>query len=309
MYPQREVCLWLNHGMQKARHQNQQLPEIERARCVVRLDRIRFVVPRIGLSWKRKVPDVPGFKVLKDFRVPRRGAMETYRRVRSLENPKTGTKISVQYKRAHGYLKAHRVTVVGCDATGILWPDLKAIGDAFANFAIRMIEVAFDFAPSSGVNQDFALKHAIFGKSRPRHNPEHPGTLHFGTRRSDKFVRCYWKEQVASYRIELELHGRWLPDTDCLLYQLVVGPKDFRFVNFDWHAVDRHLHGKGVRWKQIAAGSRLHSNSIHELLRYLRSVRVNNLDQFLRTSEKDTLIRDAFELWRNSLSPSERNRT
>jgi hypothetical protein len=172
-----------------------------------------------------------------------------------------------------------------------------------------MAEVAFDFAPHSGIDQEFVLKHAMFGKSRPAHNPKHPDTLHYGTRRSAKFVRCYWKVQVGAYRIELEMHSPWqVPESDCLLYLLTVGPKDFRFVDFDWHALNSHLRAKGVRGKQIAAGSRLQSNSIHQLLRYLRSVHVNNLDKFLHTSEKDALIRDAFEEWRNSLSPSVRNR-
>jgi hypothetical protein len=277
--------------------------------CTVKLDRIRFVVPFDGLSWNRRLPNVPGFKVLKDSFVHPQGKVVTYRRVRSLENSKTGTKIYIQHQRAHGYLKPLRVTVVGCDATGILWPDLKAIGDAFASFKIRMAEVAFDFAPDSGVNREFVLKHATFGKSRPAHNTKHPDTLHYGTRRSAKFVRCYWKDQVGSYRIELEMHSPLhVPESDCLLYLLTVRPKDFRFVDFDWDALDSHLRKKSVRGKQIAAGSRLHSDSIHQLLRYLRASHVNNLDQFLRTSEKDALIRDAFEVWRNSLSPSVRNR-
>jgi hypothetical protein len=295
--------------MQKASHQHQEPRQDEQRLCVVRLDRIRFVVPFLGFSWKRRVPSVPGFKVMKDFEVRPRGKAETYRRVRTLENPKTGTKLFVQYKRAHGYLKPFRVTVVACDTTGILWPDLKAIGDAFADFKIRMAEVAFDFAPNSGVNQDFVQKHAIFGKSRPAHNPKYPDTLHYGTRRSAKFVRCYWKKEIRAYRVELELHSELkVPESDCLLYQLTVKPDDFRFVNFDWRTLDRHLRGKGVRGKTIAAGSRLHSDSIHKLLRYLRSAHINNLDQFLGTSEKDPLIRDAIKAWKESLSPRARNR-
>src|ERR1700683_3069507 len=197
MQRQRDFALWRNGQMQKTPRQEKQPGHDGQRLCIVKLDRIRFVVPFDGLSWNHKLPNVPGFKVLKYFFVPPQGTTVTYRRVRSLENLTTGTKIYVQHQRAHGYLKPLRVTVVGRNATGILWPDLKAIGDAFANFKIRMAEVAFDFAPNSGVNQTFVLNHATFGKSRPAQNPEHPNTLHYGTRRSAKFVRCYWKEQVG----------------------------------------------------------------------------------------------------------------
>jgi hypothetical protein len=279
--------------------------------CRVRLDRYRFVVPYAGLSWKRRIPSISGFKLTKDFELPSRGDKDTYRRVRIFENLATDTKVVVQHRRAHGYLKPYRVTAIGCDATGILWPDLNAIANAFPDALIRMVELAFDFASATRINQSFILKHAKFGKSRPAHNPKHPDTLHFGKRRSAKFVRCYWKEQVSAYRVELELHGQWstLPQSEHLLYLLTIGPEDFRFVNFDWDALDSHLRAKAGRGKRIAAGSRLHSESIHELLGYLRSVGIRNPHQFFRTSEKDVLIRNAMSVWNESLSPRVRNRS
>lgn len=254
--------------------------------CRVRLDRFRFVVPFDGLSWKRPIPSVSGFTVLKDYEINEKHV--NYRRVRSLANPKSGTQLFVQYRRTHGYLKPYRVTVIGCDETGILWSDLKAIGDAFSDFRIIMIELAFDFATGSGVDKQFVLRHGRFGKSRPAHNPKYPETLYYGTRHSAKFVRAYWKKEISAFRVELEMHSRnqSLPESDCLLYLLTVGPEDFRFENVNWRGLDSYLCSAHPRGKQIVAGCRLNNGSVHSLLQYLRSVHVNNPHRFLRTSER-----------------------
>jgi hypothetical protein len=44
--------------------------------------------------------------------VRRQAKIATYRRVRFLESPKTGTKLYMQYDRAHGWLKPVRLTAV-----------------------------------------------------------------------------------------------------------------------------------------------------------------------------------------------------
>src|SRR5260370_378937 len=51
---------------------------------------------------------------------------------------------------------------------------------------------------------------ARFGKSRRRTNRGGPGTLRFGSRGSSKLIRCYWKEEIGRYRVELELHATLL---------------------------------------------------------------------------------------------------
>jgi hypothetical protein len=288
----------------------------ENATCMVRLDRLVFVCPRCEPdeydedTSVRINPPIPGFRVTGNKFVRRRAKITTYRRVRSLINPKTGTKVFVQHDRAHGFLRPVRVTVVGPDATGILWPDLQTIGDAYGDLLVRTLELAFDFAPDSGVDKEYVLKHALFGKSRPGDTGRYPDRLRYGAREADKLVRCYWKKEVNAFRVELELHSGWpgLPQTDCLLYTTGLVKKDLRFVYVRWRALDRHLASKGPRGKRIAAEARLHYRSIHELLGYLRSMGINNAHRFVRTSKKDVEIRQAFELWRNSFSPQERNR-
>jgi len=284
-------------------------PETER-KCIVRLDRFAFVCPREGFKSVGKPPRVPGFKTVDHKFVRRKAKIKTWRQVLFLENPKTGTKLRIQYDRAHGFLKDMKVTVISQDLTGLLWPEIKVIGDAFSDFQISMVEIAFDFSPASGVDKRFVTRHGRFGKSHRVSMPQYPGSLRYGGRPSAKMVRCYWKEEVHAFRVELELHSRWLglPQTDCLLYLLNVTDRDFRFVRVDWAALDLYLSKKGPRGKQIAAEARSKYTSLQRLLRYLRAAGVNNPHLFLRTMRKDKLIREAIDAWSFSLSPRERNR-
>ena len=109
-------------------------------------------------------PTIPGFHIVSDSFVKPQGKVQTYRRVRSMENSKTGTKLYIQYRRAHGWLDPMLVTAVGADATGIPSFELSVIGNAFGDVKTKMVEVAFDFSPSSGVDTDFVAKHGLFGR-------------------------------------------------------------------------------------------------------------------------------------------------
>jgi hypothetical protein len=127
--------------------------------------------------------------------------IKTWREVTFLENPTTGTKLRIQHHRAHGFLKPMKVTVIGPDLTGLLWPEIKAIGDTFSDFEISMVELAFDFSPESGVDKEFVAKHARFGKSRRVPMPQYPALCATAPERprkccvvigSRKFKRSVW---------------------------------------------------------------------------------------------------------------------
>jgi hypothetical protein len=175
--------------------------------CSVHLDRIAQAYPLWSENPSRKIPAIEGFSLKKDTFARRQGKIRTYRRVRSLENMTTGTRIFLQYDRAHGWLKPVRLTAVGSDFTGILPADLERIAKAFShNLRVVMTEISFDFDPTFGVDRDYVLKHGHFGKSHPAHNPRYPDTLRYGSRHSEKLIRAYFKQQIKKYRVELELH-------------------------------------------------------------------------------------------------------
>jgi hypothetical protein len=50
----------------------------------------------------------------------------------------------------------------------------------------------------------------IIGKSKRTEDLTRPGMLYFGARRSPVFARCYQKEAIDCYRIEIEFHREWL---------------------------------------------------------------------------------------------------
>ncbi len=282
-------------------------PATTRPACVARLDRLQFVVPFEGRIFTRKVPKIRGFVGKSDHFVRSRGLVTTYRRVRSLEHPQSGTRLYVQYQRAHGWLKPYKVTLVGRDEIGLQLPELLTASEAFKDDTrVTMMELAFDFDPTSGIDRAFVLKHGLFGKSRPKPSSQFPGQLRYGTRGSKKMVRAYWKEQVNAFRVELELHSSWpgLPQSVYLLRHLPLGREAVRFVRFDWKAFKAHLRRCGLPLTKILHGARANSDSIHGLLAYLRhTVRLRNVHRFLRPLRMNVEIDRALDEWCASMDP------
>jgi hypothetical protein len=112
-----------------------------------------------------------------------------------------------------------------------------------------LIEIAFDFSPSTGVDAAFIERHALFGKSRPRSDRGGDGVLRYGSQYSDTLVRAYEKPPVRSFRVEVELHSSLLRSNRvCKVKdiprsaQLIV-PGHFRMVVINWRSVRRYLMG------------------------------------------------------------------
>lgn len=304
--------------MPKASESSTGLEPPSKALCVTKLDRFVIAGPRffnddymLGDSHPVRVhPSISGFRRVADTFVRRQGKIQTYRRVRSLRNPATGTQFFLQYDRAHGFLYPFRGTIVGADSTGIPWGDLQSIGDAYGDFSVRMIELSFDFAPGSGVDEEYVRKHALFGKARPACTGKFRDRLRYGARGGRKLVRCYAKTSVDAYRVELELHAPFfgVPDSEWLIHTTSLRPADFRFVFVRWAKLDAYLATRGNSGSRVSAAARSEANSVYGLLAYLRSAAVPNPHRFLRTAAKDELVRSAFTTWRNSLDPKIRRR-
>jgi len=128
--------------------------------------------------------------------------------------------------------------------------------------------------------------------------------LYYGSRKSDKFVRCYKKREVGAYRVELELHSGLLRRHHIAdLHDLVrlpelVCPKHFQFVDPDWNRLKQYLARKlGGKSESVLAGARRRKMSILRLQRYLRRKGIVNTHRFLvqRTINND--IRRALDRW------------
>lgn len=74
--------------------------------------------------------------------------------------------------------------------------------------------------------------------------------LYYGSRKSDKLVRCYKKREVGAYRVEPELHSGLLRRygiielDDVVRLPDVLCPKQLQFVDFNWNQLARHLAKK-----------------------------------------------------------------
>ena len=173
--------------------------------CVARLDRFR------AGSWSKRgglVPKVKGFETIRDIRLRwRDGKPPIYARLREMQAKHSATKAVWQYDRRKGWAKPWRVTLIADDETGITAADAWSFFKHFRFVSFLLFELALDFAPESGVDEDFVRRHAKFGKSRFRPDRGGPGQLRFGSRFSGRLVRCYEKEAVNAYRVEIELHS------------------------------------------------------------------------------------------------------
>lgn len=125
---------------------------------------------------------------------------------------------------------------------------------------------------------------------------------YWGGRKCDKFIRCYEKPEVASYRVELELHSKLLrrekistlDDFEGL--PLAIYPKHFRFVTVDWDRLEQHLMRKRNS-RIIIAGAQQRKSSLSRLRRYLRRHKVTNFHRFLVPHAINKRIDRAFTRW------------
>jgi hypothetical protein len=177
-----------------------------------------------------------------------------------------------------------------------------------------LFELAFDFDPSSGVDDAFVLQHALFGKSRFRSDRGGPGQLRYGSRFSGKLVRCYRKDAVNAFRVEIELHSsllprrqrdnrleiidsRW-PEIADAAFSIV--PAHLKFVKIRFGALGRHLRRRfGERGDVLLARTRARStDSLHSALTYLRGKGVHNPHRFLQPmTQINAALEQAIDEW------------
>jgi hypothetical protein len=130
----------------------------------VRLDRVQFVC-WAGRGWKP--PNLPGFKVVFDRRIPQRGKTPTYGRCRLYRSTTDDTRVLWHYQRQRGWLKPWKVTLVADDNRGLRPADVHIVMRHCKFVRILIVELALDF-DESVMDHRFVRRHAIFGKSRRR---------------------------------------------------------------------------------------------------------------------------------------------
>jgi hypothetical protein len=281
-------------------HKQRDTSGAPRARCIAKLDRIQIVA---DTRRSHGLPEVNDFRTVRDTFVRQQTTARTYLRCRQLVNDKSGTWVYWQYAPQHAWLRDWKVTFIANDLEGLMPWDLLPVLKHCPGYCLVLIEIAFDFSPSTGVDAAFIKRHALFGKSRPR--PDRgDGVLRYGSRHSDTLVRAYDKQAVRSFRAEVELHSSLLRSKQiCKLKdiprsaQLIV-PSHFRMVVIHWQSVRRYLIERYRKAGTRAVDrAKTQAASIHAALGYLRSKQANNVHRFLQPIRENNLVREAAETW------------
>ena len=272
------------------------------ASCQIRLDRITVSVPE-GLP--KGLPELEGFKLVKDTLVRQSGAIRTYDRARWYRSEENACKVSISYQKVAPWLPVYKVTIYADDQTGITLDELKRVLVGFPDHRISLLEIAFDFHPDTPVNEAFVLRHMRFGKSQRQKTLKGPGRLRFGSRQSPKLVRCYWKPEIQRYRVELELHGSLLRN---LAIRNVVNlpevatrlcPAHICFERIDWDRLEAYLsrrYGK-IGGERRSEEAREQAKISRSRARKFLSASVYNPHRFFQATVRNRTVQDALQRW------------
>ena len=254
----------------------------------VRLDRIQ------GSSWAPPGLSPPslleGYKRVKDSFVRCQTSKPTYARRREYRSKTDGKSVFWQYQRRQGFLRPWKVNIYADDRKGLSYEDVAQILRFCHRWRFRSVEVAVDFAPPLGVNSEFVRKYAKFGKCKRRYDLEKhaKGMRYWGSRKGEKFVRCYDKHGLGIYRVEVQLNGGLLRGNGIFnlehLVNLpdVVFPNHFQFVKVEWSGLRRFLVKKlGNDGRKLYVRSRNRFSSLARLRRQLKKHGVVNIHRFL----------------------------
>jgi hypothetical protein len=126
--------------------------------------------------------------------------------------------------------------------------------------------------------------------------------LYYGSRKTDKLVRCYQKNTLGVFRVELELHSGLLRDIatldDFVYLPDVVYPNHLQFVDFDWSRLEKYLsESLGDEGRRIIAGAKSRSRSLRRVRRYLSRKGVTNVHRFFSALEINKKARRALDQW------------
>jgi hypothetical protein len=251
-----------------------------------------------------KLLPIDGFRVVRDIRMVGKG--ENYGRIRQFRSRTTSSSVTVQYKPHYPWLRPHSVTTIGDDQAGISADEVELIVAQFSSCRPSMFELAIDFDLDTGVDRAFILRHGVFGKTQWRSDRGGGESLRYGSRRSPKLVRCYLKEALGCYRVELEIHSALLRSLgvndvrQIYLIASMVYLKHIRFVGVRWKKLRSSLLRKfGGDGRTILAEARRvrDENSLGQSMRFLKGRGVSNPNRFLFPLKINRTVRQALRKW------------
>jgi hypothetical protein len=168
---------------------------------------------------------------------------------------------------------------------------------------MTMVELAFDF--TKGLDRRIVRREGLFGKTRPL--PSVGNTDYWGTRKGMKRVQCYFKQSVHAFRVELEMHARFLKYCkirtlfDFHKFLKLLPMRHIRFGRFSEHKLVRRMKHMGLTAKQQQKALRMVAMMRDDLwatLNYLRNEwEIDNTLRLLDDSPRNEAVLDALKAW------------
>lgn len=231
------------------------------------------------------------------------GRFQPYSRVHSFRDWHSDMKFKIESRRREPWMPAYRITLYADDRTGLLPEQLFAVLEVIPKFKLSVIEIAFDFSPS--ISRTLLRQRVLFGKSRPA--PPKDTTSYWGTPKGSKGVRIYYKKEVDKYRVELELHAKFLRSyriRDIFDFQKfceILPTKHIYYARFDEMKLITLLRSMGMSYTEIwkiLKDLAVLQGDLWPTLFYLRlEVGLRNARRLLVPLKTNRLIREALKKW------------
>ena len=260
----------------------------------------RLVLTTDSLSWDA-ILGLPGYVLQKE----RRLREKAYRFARPIRGTGSIGEITVEHHRTAGWFPHFRITVVPRDGTGLQYDDLRSLLEILPNFAISILEIAWDFPVDCGVDLEFVRQFGLFGRTWmeawTRYHAKWGGT-------GSKIVRAYMKWETFEFRVELELHRGFLRKNGVLdvfdfgkLTKALI-PHHIWFGKLSEAKVGLAVRRNGMTKVEqeivIRRTNRIAATSLWHALRYLHQAgRLENVRQrlLIQNPEMNRTIREALE--------------
>lgn len=203
------ALLWLDRRLGTSWERAQLTKAKTAPECEVRLDRLEFTAT--GVS-KEQILEIPQFRGGEDHFVKRKDPKSflPYRRVASFESDTSIRFLYILHEPSTEWIAPFKITLIARDETGLQPKDVLSVLQFVSGAKLVLVEIAFDFGFRSGVDCEFVRRHGLFGKARRNQVGIWRLWDCWGTRRSAKFVRSYYKPELKIHRLELQLNRKFL---------------------------------------------------------------------------------------------------
>jgi hypothetical protein len=253
--------------------------------------------------WKEGFNCLDGYRRAYDYRIPGTGKDKAYNRVCQYVQLKTGLKVGVSYDPANGWMPNCMATISPPDKTGMKRATLEEILELLPHNRFLKVELAHDFCSDSIVDADFIRRHLVVGKSRRKDDPRQSEVLYFGARLSPVFARCYYKEAIDCYRVELEFHSEWLKKNhiattdDFVKLPDLVARSHIAFFKIDPLKLSAALLRLGAPVTSTMRKVISRKDDLSVALRYLRKIGLTNSVRVLTPLKTNSRVEKALRQW------------